>query len=97
VLGRADERLLGEQGLVVDTQAAVQQLHQLLSEARTSLGKVDAVLQEAEVVARNVRLASTDLGALRAEVESSLRKVEQLVNDVNRRWPFKRDVEIKLP
>ncbi|HSW07550.1 MAG TPA: mammalian cell entry protein, partial [Aquabacterium sp.] len=41
--------------------------------------------------------ASTDLGALRAEVEASLRKVEQLVNEVNRRWPFARDTELKLP
>jgi len=30
-------------------------------------------------VASNVRVATTDLGALRAEVEVSLRKVEQLV------------------
>ncbi|MBK8529728.1 MAG: MCE family protein [Rubrivivax sp.] len=97
VVGRADEKLLGDQGLVVDGQATVRQLNQLLTEARASLGKVDAVLREAELVARNARVASTDLGQLRAEVESSLRKVEQLVNEVNRLWPFKRDTEVKLP
>ena len=37
------------------------------------------------------------LGALRTEVEASLRKVESLVNDINRRWPFARDTEVKLP
>jgi len=97
VVGRADDKLLGDQGLVSDSQAALRQLNQLLGEARSSLGKVDAVLQEAEGLARNARVATADLGTLRAEVEASLRKVEQLVNEVNRLWPLKRDAEIKLP
>lgn len=97
VIGRADERLLGDQGLVKDGQATLQQLNALLADARRSLGQVDRVLQEAEGLARNARLASVDLGTLRAEVEASLRKVEQLVNEVNRLWPLKRDPEIKLP
>jgi len=97
VIARADGKLLGEQGLVDDAQAAVRQLDQLLGEARTSLRKVDGLLQDAQAVAANARVASADLGALRAEVDASLRKVEQLVNDLNRRWPFKRDPELKLP
>ncbi len=48
-------------------------------------------------MASNVRVATTDLGALRAEVEVSLRKVEYLVDEVNRKWPFARDTELKLP
>jgi phospholipid/cholesterol/gamma-HCH transport system substrate-binding protein len=97
VIGRADERLLGDQGLVKDGQAVLQQVHALLADARRSLGQVDRVLQEAEGLAHNARVASVDLGTLRAEVEASLRKVEQLVNEVNRLWPLKRDTEIKLP
>jgi phospholipid/cholesterol/gamma-HCH transport system substrate-binding protein len=30
-------------------------------------------------------------------VEGSLRKVESLVNEINRKWPFARDTELKLP
>jgi len=30
-------------------------------------------------------------------VESNLRKVESLVNDIQRKWPFARDTEIRLP
>jgi phospholipid/cholesterol/gamma-HCH transport system substrate-binding protein len=55
------------------------------------------VLAEAQAVGANVRVATDDLGALRGEVDSSLRRVEQLVNEINRKWPFKRDTEIKLP
>ena len=56
-----------------------------------------AVLVEAQAVGANARAATDDLGTLRGEVESSLRKVDSLINEVNRKWPFARDTEIKLP
>jgi len=69
----------------------------LLGDARASLKKVDAVLLEAQSIATNTREGTADLAALRAEVDASLRNVEHLVNQVNRRWPFARDAEIRLP
>ena len=98
---RADRQVLGADGhkdaLVPELRAAVGQLNGLLADTRTSLKKVDAVLAEAQAIGANAREATTDLGALRAEVESNLRKVEGLVNDINRKWPFARDTELKLP
>ncbi|MDO9203779.1 MAG: mammalian cell entry protein, partial [Hydrogenophaga sp.] len=87
----------GQGGLVSDARATVQQLNGLLGEARGSLQRVDAVLIEAQAIASNTREATVDLGALRAEVEASLRKVDSLVNEVNRKWPFARETEIRLP
>jgi phospholipid/cholesterol/gamma-HCH transport system substrate-binding protein len=55
------------------------------------------VLVEAQGVAANARTATNDLGTLRGEVESSLRKVNHLVDEINRKWPFAHDTEIKLP
>ena len=66
-------------------------------DARASLQKLDAVLVEAQGIASNTKAATTDLGSLRAEVETSLRKVDQLVGEINRKWPFARDTELKLP
>ena len=86
----------GQGGLVPDVRATVQQLNGLLGEARGSLQKVDAVLVEAQGIASNTREATVDLTALRAEVEASLRKVDGLVNEINRKWPFARDAEIQL-
>ena len=97
LLARTDQRLNGQGGVFDGTQAAVNQLTAVLTDARASLQKVDAVLVEAQAVGANARVASADLGALRAEVEVSLRKVNQLVDEVNRKWPFARDTEIKLP
>ena len=97
LVGNADRQVFGPQGVVTDAQATFVQLNGLLADARNSLKKMDAVLVEAQAVGANAKEATADLGALRNEVESSLRRVEQLVNDINRKWPFKRDPEIKLP
>jgi phospholipid/cholesterol/gamma-HCH transport system substrate-binding protein len=111
LLAKTDQRIYGPHGVMEGTQAVVDQLHAVLSDARASLQKVDAVLEQAQglvgqaqgvmgqaqAIGNNARLATTDLGALRAEVESSLRKVNQLVDELNRKWPFARDSEIRLP
>ncbi|MCE3262220.1 MAG: mammalian cell entry protein [Pseudoduganella sp.] len=98
LVGNADKRVFGEKGIANDTQAAVQQLNALLTDARTTLKKLDAVLVEAQAVGANTREATEDLGALRAEVDANVRKIEQMINELNRKWPFKRnEPEIRLP
>ena len=97
---RADRQLFGAAGqgaLVPELRASAQQLTGMLQDARQSLTKLDAVLAEAQAVGANARLATTDLDALRAQVEASLRKVDGLVNDIQRKWPFARDTELTLP
>ncbi len=89
--------MFGPEGVVRETRATVVQLNGLLADTRDSLKKVDAVLVEAQAVGANVRSGTEDLGALRGEVEASLRKVESLINEINRKWPFARETEIKLP
>ena len=93
---KADAQVLGPAGLVHESRATVLQLNAMLGDARTTLKRVDAVLAEAQAVAANARVATNDLGALRAEVDATVRKVEQLVDEVNRKWPFARDTELKL-
>jgi phospholipid/cholesterol/gamma-HCH transport system substrate-binding protein len=97
ILGKADQRVFGKNGVMDETQAAIAQLNGVLKDARTTLTKVDAVLAEAQAVGANARVASQDLGVLRGEVDASLRKVNRLVDEINRKWPFSRNTEIKLP
>ncbi|WP_312554469.1 MlaD family protein [Massilia sp.] len=98
LLAKTDQRLYGKKGMVEDAQAAVIELQGVLQDARTTLKRVDAVLVEAQAVGANARVATEDLGALRGEVDASLRKVNRLVDEVNRKWPFGRaSQEIKLP
>ncbi len=96
---KADAQVLGPDGLVSGSRATVTQLNAVLADARGTLKKVDAVLAEAQAVAGNVREGTADLGALRGEVDATVRKVESLVDEVNRKWPFARDprdLELKL-
>ncbi|CDG83865.1 MlaD family protein [Janthinobacterium agaricidamnosum] len=97
LIGNANQRVFGDKGVMTDAQATIVQLNALLADTRNSMKKLDAVLVEAQAVGANARAATADLGPLRADVETNLRKVEQLVNEINRKWPFKRDPEIKLP
>jgi phospholipid/cholesterol/gamma-HCH transport system substrate-binding protein len=97
LLANADRRVFGKNGVVDETQAAVAQLHVLLTDAGATLKKVDAVLVEAQGVAANAKVATSDLGALRAEVDASLHKVTRLVDEINRKWPFAKKTELKLP
>ncbi len=104
LLAKAEQRLFANGGVIDSaqatlhsSQAALDQLHSVLGDARNTLKNVDAVLAEAQAVGANARLASTDLGALRDEVEASLRRINQLTDEINRKWPFARATEIKLP
>jgi phospholipid/cholesterol/gamma-HCH transport system substrate-binding protein len=97
LLAKADQRVFGKKGVMDDAQAAIAELHGMLQDARATLQKVDGVLAEAQAVGANARVATQDLGRLRGEVDASLRKVNRLVDEINRKWPFKRDTEIKLP
>ena len=96
-LDKADARVFGSGGVMDQTQQAIEQLNATLADARASLKKADAVLAEAQKVGANTAAATEDLAALRAEVEASVRKVGSLIDEVNRKWPFKRDTELKLP
>ncbi len=98
LLDKTERRVYGKEGVMDDAQTAIRQLNTVLQDASTTLKKVDAVLVEAQAVGANARVATQDLGALRGEVDASLRKVNRLVDEINRKWPFARsNQEIKLP
>ncbi|WP_229412543.1 MlaD family protein [Massilia sp. Root335] len=97
LLAKTDQRVFGKDGVMDDTQGAIRELNGLLADARGTLQKADAVLAEAQAVGKNAHAATEDLGRLRGEVDASLRKVNRLVDEINRKWPFKHDTEIKLP
>ena len=94
---KADAQVFGARGLMPDVRDTVAQLKALLADTGASLKKVDGILADAQTIAGNAKAATTDLGALRAEVDANLRRIQQLVNEINRKWPFAREVEIKLP
>jgi phospholipid/cholesterol/gamma-HCH transport system substrate-binding protein len=97
VVGKADQRMFGDGGVMEGTQHAVNQANAILGELRESLKRVDKILVDAQSVSGNAKAATNDLAVLRAEVDASLRKVTGLIDEINRKWPFQRDSEIRLP
>lgn len=94
---KTDQKVFGEAGLFNDTQKTVKNLNATLEDTRASLKKMDAILADTKVITTNTKDATQDLIILRQEVDANLRKIDGLVNDINRKWPFARDTEIKLP
>lgn len=90
LLSKADARLFARDGLMDKAELSVGELAQLLGEARSALKKADAILG-------NVNEASSDLDMLRNEVEATLRRVTSLTEQLNQKWPFARERELKLP
>jgi phospholipid/cholesterol/gamma-HCH transport system substrate-binding protein len=94
---KADTQVFGSGGMMPEVRDTIAQLKALLGATSTSLKKVDAILDDAQAISGSARNATVDLVALRTEVEANLRKIELMINEINRKWPFAREVEIKLP
>lgn len=87
---KMDQRVFGQNGVMDQTDQAMQQVNAALQQTRASLKKADAILA-------NAKEASGDLVLLRAEIDDSVNKVNGLIDELNRKWPFAREVEMKLP
>lgn len=103
-LAKADQRIFGQGGVMDQADRSLTQINAILTEVRDRLEQAEAILMAAEGAATNVNAitadvkeATTDLAILRTEVDDSITKVNHLINEINRKWPFRRDVELKLP
>jgi len=104
MLAKADQQVFGADGVMDHTRQSVAQLNRVLGEVRDSLKKADAILASTHTasanvaaITGNVKEATTDMAQLRLEIDDTVRKVNHLINELNKKWPFARDVEIKTP
>lgn len=98
MLVKTDRWLFAADGVSEQTRRSLEKVHAMLAEAQGSLKRVDALLKNAVDISANVKDGTQDLGKLRAEVDESVSKANDLLNDINRMWPFgSGDKQIKLP
>lgn len=95
--GKTDAWLFAEDGVAAQTRESLAQVRLMLNDAQASLQKADAVMANAVDISANVKEGTQDIAALRAEIDDAVRKANALVNEINKKWPFKRDPEVKLP
>lgn len=104
ILAKTDSQVFGPEGVMDQTRQSVAKVNGILGDVRESLKKADAILANAQSassdvakITGNVKEATTDMAQLRVEIDDSVRKVNHLINEINKKWPFARDVEIKTP
>lgn len=94
---KTDQWLFDQGGVAESTRESLAQVRLMLDDAQASLQKADAVMANAVDISANVKEGTTDLARLRTEIDDAVRKVNGLVNEINKKWPFARDPEVKLP
>ena len=54
-------------------------------------------MTNAVAISADVKEGTQDIASLRAEIDDAVRKANALVDEINRKWPFAREPEVKLP
>ncbi|MFH1818425.1 MAG: MlaD family protein [Pseudomonadota bacterium] len=94
---KADQWLFAQDGMAEQTKASLAQVRLMLNDAQSSLKKADAVMTNAVEISANVNESTQDLAQLRTEIDDAVRKANGLINEINKKWPFAREPEVKLP
>ncbi len=94
---KADQWLFAEKGVAEQTRESLAQVRLILNDAQSSLKKADAMMANAVEISANVNEGTQDLAQLRAEIDDAVHKANDLVNEINKKWPFARNPEVKLP
>ncbi|OZA23990.1 MAG: ABC transporter substrate-binding protein, partial [Hydrogenophilales bacterium 17-61-9] len=94
---QADKWLFAADGVAKQTHDALAQVKLMLADAQSSLKKADALMTNAVAISADVKEGTQDIAKLRAEIDDAVRKANALVNEINKKWPFARDPEVKLP
>ena len=95
--GKTDQWLYAQNGVADSTREALAQVRLMLNDAQSSLKKADALMTNAVAISADVKAGTQDIAALRAEIDDAVRKANALINEINNKWPFARDPEVKLP
>lgn len=94
---KADQWLFAQDGVAEQTRASLVQVRLMLNDAQSSLKKADALMTNAVAISADLKEGTQDIAALRTEIDDAVRKASALVNTINKKWPFARDPEVKLP
>ena len=94
---KADARLFAKQGLVDQADASLVQIRAMLADLQATLKKTETLMSNAVAISADVKAGTQDIAQLRGEIDDAVRKASALINEINRKWPFKSDPEVKLP
>ncbi len=88
--GKTDDRIYGPDGVLSEVSAILKDLLQKMKKLDVSLDNVNKITTEASDAAK-------DLKVLRSDFDAGIRAIGDLANDIDKKIPFKKEPEIKLP
>jgi phospholipid/cholesterol/gamma-HCH transport system substrate-binding protein len=94
---KTDQWLFAKDGVADLSRESLAQVKLMLDDAQSSLKKADAVMANAVEISANVKDGTQDIAKLRAEIDDAVRQASALINEINKKWPFARNPEVKLP
>jgi len=94
---KTDQWLFARDGMAEQTKASLAHVRLMLNDAQSSLKKADAVMANTVEISANIKDGTQDIAQLRTEIDDAVRKANDLINEINRKWPFAREPEVKLP
>jgi phospholipid/cholesterol/gamma-HCH transport system substrate-binding protein len=107
LIADADRKLLGRDGPADEARKAMVQLTAVMTDLRATTEKLDVVLDNAKAASADLKTLSAsakdaggDLAALRLQVDDSVRRADDLLREMHRKWPFAKsgsDARARLP
>lgn len=95
--GKADQWLFAPDGVANNVDASLAQVRLMLNDAQSSLKKADELMTNAVSISADVKGGTQDIAQLRAEIDDAVRQASELVNEINKKWPFAREPKVELP
>lgn len=90
LLKKTDEELYGKDGIIP-------LVIKIMRELVTNLGKIGNTIDNVTKISSNTAEATKDLRLLRSEVDSTVNSLNRLINELDKKMPFKSEPKIKLP
>lgn len=97
IAGKADQWLFAPEGVADNVDASLAQIRLMLNDAQSSLKKADELMSNAVDISADVKGGTQDIAQLRAEIDDAVRQASELVNEINKKWPFAREPKVELP
>ncbi len=94
---KTDHWLFAPGGVSDATRQSLDQVRDLLTRVHGNLDQATVLLDNAVAISANVKGGTENLDALRGEIDASVRKANDLLDQINRKWPFANKPEVKLP
>jgi phospholipid/cholesterol/gamma-HCH transport system substrate-binding protein len=90
LLKKTDEELYGKEGIML-------LVIKILKELVTNLGKIGNTMDNVTKISANTAEATQDFKLLRSEVDATVNSLNRLINELDKKIPFKSEPKIKLP